>query len=74
MSRQRRYQLKHKSVGLCVLCPAPLLTAHLCAKHAQFLTTKEEESRNLELTADRFLLEAGFDPKTGLKAAEAPLE
>jgi hypothetical protein len=34
ISRARRYQLRHKQAGLCMLCPVPAVTKHYCAKHA----------------------------------------
>jgi hypothetical protein len=34
ISRARRYQLRHKQAGLCVLCPVPVVNKTHCAKHA----------------------------------------
>lgn len=34
ISRQRRYQLRHKAAGLCLLCNQPKVNATYCLKHA----------------------------------------
>jgi len=34
ISRARRYQLRHKQAGLCMLCPAPAVNKNYRAKHA----------------------------------------
>jgi hypothetical protein len=33
MSTQRTYQLKHKALGLCALCPRPAVNASHCKRH-----------------------------------------
>jgi hypothetical protein len=34
ISRARRYQLRHKQAGLCMVCPLPTVSKQYCAKHA----------------------------------------
>jgi len=34
ISRARRYQLRHKQAGLCMVCPMPVISKNYCAKHA----------------------------------------
>jgi hypothetical protein len=34
ISRARRYQLRHKQAGLCMVCPLPAVSKKYCAKHA----------------------------------------
>jgi len=34
ISRGRRYQLRHKQAGLCMVCPMPAVSKNYCAKHA----------------------------------------
>lgn len=34
VSRQRKWQLRKQSKGLCILCGEPLATATYCLKHA----------------------------------------
>ena len=34
ISRGRRYQLRHKQAGLCMLCQMPTVSKKYCAKHA----------------------------------------
>lgn len=45
MSRQRRWQLKHKKLGLCILCQSPLATSAYCLKHA---IANRERTRKLK--------------------------
>ena len=33
MSTQRTYQLKHKALGLCTLCPRMAINKSYCAEH-----------------------------------------
>jgi hypothetical protein len=35
MTRQRRYQLRHRLQGLCTLCPKPAVSANHCLRHLQ---------------------------------------
>jgi hypothetical protein len=34
ISRARRYQVRHKQAGLCMLCSLPAVSKQYCAKHA----------------------------------------
>lgn len=34
MTRQRRWQIKHKEMGLCHQCSEPAVISMLCLKHA----------------------------------------
>jgi predicted DNA-binding protein len=34
ISRQRKYQLKHRAKGLCTICTTPAVTADYCRLHA----------------------------------------
>jgi len=35
MSPQRRYQLRHRALGLCQECPRPALDGWRCAEHQE---------------------------------------
>jgi hypothetical protein len=41
VSRQRFYQLKHKALGLCQLCPMPAVTSTHCQRHAQMVSDRQ---------------------------------
>jgi hypothetical protein len=52
ISRARRYQLRHKQAGLCMVCPMPVVSKNYCAKHAvaareQQRARKKFKRRNL---------------------------
>lgn len=34
ISRQRRWQLRQKAAGLCMICSAPAVNAYYCLAHA----------------------------------------
>ncbi len=37
LSRQRRYQLRHKELGLCAACSGKVFRSGLCEKHYSLL-------------------------------------
>jgi len=52
ISRARRYQIRHKQAGLCMVCPLPVVSKTYCAKHAvaareQQRARKKFKRRNL---------------------------
>jgi hypothetical protein len=60
ISRARRYQLRHKQAGLCMLCPMPVVSKNYCAKHA--VAAREQQRarmkfkrRNLRAASYSFL-------------------
>lgn len=55
VSRQRKYQLRKKRAGMCVLCGEPAVTAMHCLKHAiakRELDRKRYNSLTYRLTAE----------------------
>jgi hypothetical protein len=60
ISRARRYQLRHKQAGLCMLCPVPAVTKNYCAKHAVAARERQRarmkfKRRNLRAASYSFL-------------------
>jgi hypothetical protein len=45
ISRQRRYQLRHKRDGLCALCPARAVMNVFCLKH--WIPARERQRKAL---------------------------
>ncbi len=43
VSRQRKYQLRKKKAGLCIICGAPRATAMHCLEHA--IAKREQDRR-----------------------------
>lgn len=48
MSRQRKWQLRHKARGLCVQCNQPAVSKSFCLKH--LIAAREESRRRLGAT------------------------
>jgi hypothetical protein len=46
ISRARRYQLRHKQAGLCMVCPMPAVSKNYCAKHA--VAAREQQRARLK--------------------------
>jgi hypothetical protein len=46
ISRARRYQLRHKQAGLCMVCPMPAITKNYCAKHA--IAAREQQRARMK--------------------------
>jgi hypothetical protein len=60
ISRARRYQLRHKQAGLCILCPVPAATKNHCARHAVAARERQRarmkfKRRNLRAASYSFL-------------------
>jgi len=60
ISRARRYQLRHKQAGLCLLCPLPVVSKNYCAKHAVAARERQRarmkfKRRNLRAASYSFL-------------------
>jgi hypothetical protein len=45
-SRQRRYQARHKALGLCILCPRPALSEWHCLMHLRKLRVSKRRKRH----------------------------
>jgi hypothetical protein len=46
ISRARRYQLRHKQAGLCMVCSLPAVSKQYCAKHA--VAAREQQRARLK--------------------------
>lgn len=45
LSRQRLWQIRHRSKGLCILCSEPAVTKMYCLKHAILARERERKAR-----------------------------
>ena len=48
MSTQRTYQLKHKALGLCALCPRPAVNASHCKRHRDAARARAKTARRVK--------------------------
>jgi hypothetical protein len=48
ISRARRYQLRHKQAGLCMMCSLPIVSKQYCAKHAVAARERQRARRKFQ--------------------------
>jgi len=58
LSRQRRYQFRHRELGLCWLCPEKVYRACLCRKHYQMRRIENREKYHRDNPGSRRYLNA----------------
>jgi hypothetical protein len=45
ISKQRRYQLRHEALGLCILCSRKAVSARHCRRHVRLATKLKRQQR-----------------------------